>query len=93
MMTEKIEISILGKPMRVSAPGADELNGLQLAARALDAKMHVIRAQNQTMPIEKIAIMAALNTMHELLSLQAEKQHSEQTLQASLNRMQQLVDI
>jgi cell division protein ZapA (FtsZ GTPase activity inhibitor) len=55
--------------------------------------MHAIRAQNQTVPLEKIAILAALNTMHELLSLQNEKQQLEETLESSLSRMQQLVDI
>ncbi len=92
-MTEKLEITILGKPLRVAAPSVDELNSLQLAARALDQRMHAIRAQNQTIPLEKIAILAALNIQHELLALQADKQHCDQTLQASLARMQQLVDI
>jgi cell division protein ZapA (FtsZ GTPase activity inhibitor) len=92
-MTEKLDITILGKPLRVAAQSIEELNHLQMAARALDQKMNTIRAQNQTIPLEKIAILAALNTMHELLSLQAEKQQLEQTLESSLTRMQELVDI
>lgn len=88
-MTEKIDITILGKTLRVAAPSVNELNDLQTAARTLDQKMQAIRAQNQTMPVEKIAIMAALNTMHELLSLQTEKQQTEQ----AVHRMRQLVDV
>ncbi len=91
-MPETLEITILGKPLRVTASNENELDHLQGAARALDHKMHSIRAQNQTVPLEKIAIMAALNTMYELLQLQAEKQHTEQALSSSLNRIKQLVD-
>lgn len=85
-MTEKLEINILGKLLRVTAPSAHELNNLHAAVRALNEKMHEIRAQHQAMSTEKIAIMAALNTMHDLLSLQTE-------LEERLNRMQQLVDV
>lgn len=87
-MTEKLEITILGKSLRVIASNENEVNSLQAAARALDQKMHMIRAQNQTLSPEKIAIMAALNTMHELLCLQTDIQQSEQ----ALVRLQALID-
>lgn len=91
-MTEKIDITLLGKTMQVVAPNATEVQSLQNAARALDQKLQSIRSSNPTMPAEKIAIMAALNIMHDLLILQTEKQQSEQALKSSLNRMRELVD-
>jgi cell division protein ZapA len=91
-MTEKIEISLLGKTLQVTAPDEKEVRHLQAAARALDAKLQTIRTQNQTMPTERIAIMAALNIMHELLSTQREKQELEQAIKSSLNRIQEMAD-
>ncbi|MFA6058582.1 MAG: cell division protein ZapA [Taibaiella sp.] len=75
-MSDKLDIMILGKSLRIAAENADELNNLQLAARILDQKMNNIRNQNPSTPIEKIAILAALNSTHELLLFQKEvEQH------------------
>jgi cell division protein ZapA (FtsZ GTPase activity inhibitor) len=83
-MNDKLDIMILGKPLRVTATSNEELNDLHKAARALDQKMHIIQAQNPNAPIEKIAILVALNATHELMSLQND-------LDAHLVKIEQLV--
>ncbi len=83
-MNDKLDIMILGKPLRVTATSNEELNNLHKAARTLDQKMHAIQAQNPSATIEKIAILVALNSTHELLSLQND-------LETHLNKIEQLV--
>lgn len=83
-MNEKLDITILGKSLRVSASSDDELNHLHHASRLLDQKMLAVQAQNPNATIEKIAILAALNTTYELLSLQTE-------LERRLHSIEQLV--
>lgn len=83
-MNETLDISILGKSLRVTATNKEELAYLNKAARVLDQKMYNIQSQNPNLPFEKIAILVALNTTHEFLTFQAE-------LENRLNSIEQLV--
>ncbi len=91
-MSKRIEITILGKVLQVEAPDEAGVQQLHTCARALDAKLQHLRILNQTMPTERVVIMAALNLMHELLALQTEKELIDQELKASLKRMQEWVE-
>jgi len=66
--TKTLEIRILDRELRVACP--DEERGELLDAVAyLDRKMREIRDAGKIVSVERIAIMAALNITHELLSV------------------------
>ncbi|KPK35130.1 MAG: cell division protein ZapA [Betaproteobacteria bacterium SG8_40] len=63
-----MDVSILGRQFRVACT-EDEKQELQKAVSYLDAKMREIRDSGKVIGVERIAIMAALNMAHELLSV------------------------
>jgi len=62
-----IEISILDRKLRVAC-AEDEQEDLLRVVRYVDAKMREIRDHGKVIGGERIAILAALNIAHELLS-------------------------
>lgn len=63
-----ISVSILDKEFVVACP-PDLEAPLSAAARYLDAQMREIRDMRRVVGTERIAVMAALNITHELLTL------------------------
>src|SRR2546422_5737404 len=63
-----IEVNLLGRTYRVACDD-DEREALMQAVAYLDAKMNEIRKAGKVMGAERIAVMAALNVAHELLSV------------------------
>jgi cell division protein ZapA len=63
-----IEVSLLGRTYRVAC-GDGEREALMQAVAYLDVKMGEIRKGGKVMGAERIAVMAALNVAHELLSV------------------------
>ena len=64
-----LDIALLGKEYRVACP-PEERQALQAAVAYVDAKMHDIAEKTKSNIAERIAVMAALNIAHELLSRQ-----------------------
>ena len=62
-----IDVSIMGREFRVACP-EDEQEELLEAVSYLDRKMREIRDAGKVIGVERIAIMAALNIAHELLT-------------------------
>ena len=62
-----VDVSIMGREFRVSCT-EDEYEGLMSAVSYLDKKMREIRDSGKVIGVERIAIMAALNIAHELLT-------------------------
>ncbi|GBG13820.1 cell division protein ZapA [Novimethylophilus kurashikiensis] len=62
-----LDVSIMGREFRVACP-EDEQEELLLAVSYLDRKMREIRDSGKVIGVERIAIMAALNIAHELLT-------------------------
>jgi len=62
-----VNISILGKEYLISC-GEEERSELISAADFLDDKMREIRDHGKVIGTDRIAVMAALNIAHELLS-------------------------
>jgi len=62
-----VDVSIMGREFRVSCT-EDEYEGLMSAVSYLDKKMREIRESGKVIGVERIAIMAALNIAHELLT-------------------------
>ena len=62
-----LQINVMGREFRVACP-EDEQKGLLEAVDYLNKKMAEIRDNGKVIGLERIAIMAALNIAHELLS-------------------------
>ena len=63
-----VEVSLLGRTYRVACADG-EREALMQAVAYLDGKMNEIRRAGKVMGAERIAVMAALNVAHELLSI------------------------
>ncbi len=68
-MTDKntVDVKILDKEYLVACPD-EARQGLEEAAHYLDTKMREIRASGKIFGTERIAVMAALNITHQMLS-------------------------
>ena len=62
-----LQVNVMGREFRVACP-EDEHKELLEAVDYLNRKMDEIRDNGKVIGIERIAIMAALNIAHELLS-------------------------
>lgn len=67
--TKPVDVYIMGKEYRVGCKAGEEKE-LTAAAGYLDEKMREIRQAGKVIGTERIAVTAALNIAHELLSLQ-----------------------
>lgn len=63
-----VEVSLLGRTYRVACDDG-EREALMQAVAYLDGKMNEIRKSGKVMGAERIAVMAALNVAHEMLSV------------------------
>jgi cell division protein ZapA len=66
--TNSVEVTLLGRTYRVACEES-EREALMQAVAYLDGKMNEIRKAGKVIGAERIAVMAALNVAHELLSL------------------------
>lgn len=62
-----VDVNIMGREFKVSCSD-DEREGLITSVNYLDKKMREIRDTGKVIGVERIAIMAALNLAHELLT-------------------------
>ncbi|HYD33168.1 MAG TPA: cell division protein ZapA [Methylophilaceae bacterium] len=67
MSSTGVDVNIMGREFRVSC-SEEEREGLITAVNYLDKKMREIRDTGKVIGVERIAIMAALNLSHELLT-------------------------
>ena len=65
--TNTLDVNILDREFRIACP-KDEQEALLAAVAYLDKKMREIRDIGKVVTVERIAIMAALNITHELLT-------------------------
>jgi cell division protein ZapA len=63
-----VEVTLLGRTYHVACDDG-EREALMQAVTYLDGKMNEIRKAGKVMGAERIAVMAALNVAHELLSV------------------------
>ena len=64
---KSLQINVMGREFRVACPD-NEQKGLLEAVDYLNRKMAEIRDHGKVIGLERIAIMAALNIAHELLT-------------------------
>jgi len=68
-MISPISVNILGKEYQVACP-EEEKDALIASAQLLHNNMEDIRATGKIVGLDRIAVMAALNLAHDLISLQ-----------------------
>ncbi len=84
-------VKILTKPFQVACPQGAEA-ALLASAQYLDQKMREIRSKGRVIGIERIAIMAALNITHELLTVQQKSRDEHQVLSEQIQGLQSKID-
>lgn len=85
-----VDVSIMGREFRVSCTD-DEYEALMSAVSYLDKKMREIRDSGKVIGVERIAIMAALNIAHELLTTRTGG-FDIGDFKRRINRMQEQID-
>lgn len=86
MSGHSVDITLLGRSFRVAC-SKDGEPALAAAAVYLDNKMREIREQGKVIGIERIAIMAALNIAHELITSGGAQQATQRARIAELTRL------
>jgi cell division protein ZapA len=86
-----LDINILGRQFRVACP-EEEQHELLKAVAYLDQKMRDIRDAGKVIGVERIAIMAALNIAHELLTIRLDGAFDMGDLKRRMANMQAAID-
>ncbi len=87
-----ITVQILEKDYLVACP-EDEQAGLLASAQYLDGKMREIRSSGKIVGADRIAVMAALNIAHELLSQHNTKDDYHQSISARIRALQNKIEV
>ena len=93
-MSEKaktLDVNIMGRNYRVSCPD-DEREALLAAVGYVDKKMTEIKTTSKVSGTERIAVMAALNIAHELLSVKVGSGFDIAELKRRMNSVQSKLD-
>ena len=92
MTTRKtINVTIMGREFRVACPD-DEREELLQSVSYLDKKMREIRDSGKVIGSERVAIMAALNITHELLTTRIRGGFDMGEFKRRIDRMQESLD-
>jgi cell division protein ZapA len=86
-----LQINIMGREFRVACP-EEEQKSLLEAVDYLNRKMQDIRGGGKVVGLERIAIMAALNIAHELLSVKVGGGFDIADIKRKMNRMENVLD-
>ncbi|MBU0689425.1 MAG: cell division protein ZapA [Gammaproteobacteria bacterium] len=89
--TSFLDVNILDREFRVACPD-DERGELLDAVKYLDLKMREIRDAGKIASVERIAIMAALNIAHELLTTRVGGGFDLAELKRRMQGMQATID-
>ncbi len=89
---EAIAVSILGKEYRIACAEGEE-DALLKAARYLDARMKEIRSGGKVIGTERIAVMAALNIAHELLTREDSADAAASTANKRIRALRERIEI
>ena len=89
--TKTLDIKLLDRELRVACP-EDERGELLDAVAYLDKKMREIRDAGKIASVERIALMAALNITHELLSTKIGRGIDVADFKRRMDSMQAAID-
>ena len=88
---DAIAIQILDKEYMVACP-PEEREDLIESARYLDERMRETRDAGKVLGTERMAVMTALNIVHELLQHQREKADTERSFNHVLDSLQSKIE-
>lgn len=74
-----VSVAILGQTYKIHCPKGHEAD-LKESAQYLNDQMCEIQASGKNIPLEKIAVLAALNITHDMLTSQKYARANEQQL-------------
>ncbi len=86
-----VTVYILDKEYRVACP-EDEHGALLASASLLNARMKQIRDSGKVIGVERVAVMAALNLTHELLSEKTAREDFGRELASRLRTIEERVN-
>ena len=86
-----LDVTLLDRELRVACPD-DERTELLDAVAYLDKKMREIRDAGKVASVERIAIMAALNITHELLTIRIGGGFDLAEFKRRMQSMQETID-
>jgi cell division protein ZapA len=86
-----VTIRILGKEYDVNSP-PNEVDKLLSSATYLDEKMQEIRSKGNTVGLERIAVMAALNITYELMSARGKLKKQTSDTEEYLSRLETKIE-
>ena len=89
--SKSLQVTIMGREFRVACP-EEEQAGLLEAVDYLNRKMLEIRDGGKVIGLERIAIMAALNIAHELLTTKVGGGFDMGEIKRRMNRMEAVID-
>ena len=89
--TKTLDIKLLDKELRVACP-EEERGELLDAVAYLDKKMREIRSAGKIASVERIALMAALNITHEILSVKVGRGFDLADFKRKMDSMQAAID-
>jgi len=89
--TKTLDIKILDRELRIACP-EEERGELLDAVAYLDKKMREIRDAGKIASVERIALMAALNITHELLTMKVGKGIDLADFKRRMDSMQAAID-
>ena len=91
-MSSPVTVTILGKEYQISCPD-EEQSALISSARLLHENMEKIRSTGKIVGLDRIAVMAALNLAHDLLSLQNSEEGGVDEINKSILQMKDKVSV
>lgn len=86
-----ITVEILGKRYSVACPES-QVEALIQSAHYVDSKMREIRESRRVVGLDRIAVMAALNIAHELLTEHSQVTDYKQNLETKLRHLTVALD-
>ena len=88
---EVLTVRILDKEYRISCP-PDEREGLIVAASELNERMQEMRGNAKMLGAERMAVMAALNVIHERDQIKSEQLGAFDMAQEAVHRLESKLD-
>jgi len=86
-----IEVTVLDRTLKIACK-EDEKADLLNAVEYLDTKMREIKANSKVLSVERVAIMAALNIAHELLSARRASGFDTEAFERRMKTMAEAID-
>jgi cell division protein ZapA len=83
-------VEIMGKTYQIKCPQT-EIKSLQRAAQYLEEKMRMMREAG-ILSVDRVAIITALNIVHQLLMVEQQKNHHFQSINQRLHDLQAKVE-